>query len=165
MNKRPIRVEGDVGYVLLACGAEAIIDAEDAAEVGKHNWYLGTRGYVRTWLPLGSGKQRVLYLHRLVMGDPEGKLVDHQKGVKADNRKVALRVATHAENMKNVKTPCTNTSGIKGVHWSEARKKWRARIVHEGKSIHLGYFTNVEEAAKAYREAALKYHGEFANFG
>jgi AP2 domain len=163
--KRPIRVEGPIAYVPLPCGAEAIIDAEDAELVGKHNWYLDANNYVVTWLPLGNGERRLLRLHRLVMGAPEGKLVDHREGVKTDNRKCLLRPATHAQNQGNKGIPNHNTSGIKGVHWSEARKKWRARIVHEGKSIHLGYFTNVEEAAKAYREAALKYHGEFANFG
>jgi hypothetical protein len=164
MEKRPIRIEGDVGYVLLACGAEAIIDAEDAELVGKHNWSLSC-GYVRTNLWLGKGQQRTLRLHRLVMGDPEGKAVDHRKGDPLDNRKGLLREATGSQNSMNAKRSCANTSGHKGVFWSKANKKWRALIRHEGKQTHLGLFTDIEAAAQAYREAAIRLYGEFANFG
>lgn len=31
-----------------------------------------------------------------------------------------------------------------------------------GQRVHLGSFATKEEASNAYREAALKYHGEFA---
>lgn len=165
MKKRPIRIEGEIGYVLLADGTEATIDAEDAELVGQYNWCLNSDGYVVTNLPLGNGKSRTLRLHRLVVGDPEGKSVDHRNNDPRMNQKSLLRPATHAENMKNSKMRDDNTSGHKGASWHRAKEKWQAQIQHEGKKIHLGYFTDIEEATKAYREAALKYHGEFANFG
>mgnify|MGYP000567710127 CR=1 FL=1 len=164
MEKRPIRIEGKIAYVPVVDGTEATIDAEDAELVGKHNWCSNGR-YVMTALPLGNGKQRTLLLHRLVMGEPEGKMVDHRNGNPLDNRKAALRLATNAENQYNRGAPANNTSSQKGVYWYKRDQKWLARIQHEGKSIHLGYFTVLEEAAKAYREAAVKYHKEFANFG
>jgi hypothetical protein len=161
MEKRPIRIEGEIAYVPLPDGTEAIIDAEDAELVGKHNWCLNS-GYVMTTLPLGSGKYRALLLHRLVMGEPEGKMVDHRNGNKLDNRKAFLRPATVAENGSNQGIPRHNTSGRKGVSWHKDLKKWQASIQHEGKKLHLGYFTDLEEAAQAYCQAALKHHGEFA---
>jgi hypothetical protein len=161
MEKRPIRIEGEIGYVLLADGTEATIDAEDAELVGQYNWRL-SNGYVVTELPKVNGKRRLLRLHRLVMGDPEGKLVDHREGAKIDNRKDLLRPATNAENNKNAKMRDDNTSGHKGVYWHKAKKKWHAQISHEGKRLYLGRFAALEEAHAAYCEAANRMHGEFA---
>mgnify|MGYP002129141743 CR=1 FL=1 len=157
-------MEGEIGYVLLADGTEATIDAEDAELVGQYNWCLAD-GYVVTELWLGNGKRRRLSLHRLVMGEPEGLEVDHRNNDPRINQKEFLRPATHAENVKNARMRDDNTSGHKGVCWHKAAKKWIAQISHEGKRIHLGCFTDIEEASKAYREAAIRLHKEFANFG
>ena len=56
----------------------------------------------------------------------------------------------------------TNTSGVKGVSWSEAAHKWQATIRINGRSIGLGYYSDIEDARQAYEEAASKYQGEFA---
>jgi len=161
MKKRPIRIEGDVAYVTLACGAEAIIDAEDAELVGQYNWSLCT-GYAATSLyPVGE-KRRSIKLHRLVMGEPEGFEVDHKYGIRLDNRKAHLRLATRSDNNHNAKVRRDNTSGRKGVSWHKKVKKWFAQIMYMGKQKHLGYFSDPDAAYEAYCQAALKYHGEFA---
>lgn len=60
-------------------------------------------------------------------------------------------------NVRNLisNTPKNNTSGRKGVSWITAKSKWRAQIVFKGKSYHLGYYLEKEDAIKA-REAAEK---------
>jgi len=51
----------------------------------------------------------------------------------------------------------TNKSGIKGVHWDKSKSKWMANIGHKGKTIYLGRFKNIEDAAAARKAAEEKY--------
>ncbi len=44
----------------------------------------------------------------------------------------------------------------------KALSKWAASIRVDGKLLHLGYYGNEVEAAKAYDEAAIKHFGEYA---
>ncbi|MNY70861.1 AP2 domain protein [compost metagenome] len=55
-----------------------------------------------------------------------------------------------------------NTSGHKGVTWNKHAKKWMALIKVGGRSKTLGYRDDIESAADLYKQAAEKYHGEFA---
>jgi hypothetical protein len=54
------------------------------------------------------------------------------------------------------------TSKYRGVSWNTRSSKWRASIRHTGKSHHLGYFDNEEEAAEAYDRAARAHRGDRA---
>jgi hypothetical protein len=111
---------------------------------------------------------KIVKMHREIMNAPAGVFVDHRYGDGLDNRKVNLRIATRAQNQYNRrKTSKKTTSKYKGVHLDRNRNKYRAIIGCSGKRIFLGYFDNETDAAKAYDEAAKKYHGEFAklNFG
>jgi len=48
------------------------------------------------------------------------------------------------------------------VDWAKDMKRWRTRILVNGKRLYLGSFKNEIAAAKAYDEAAKRYHGEYA---
>jgi len=56
-----------------------------------------------------------------------------------------------------------NTSGHKGVGWAKREQKWRAYIAIKGKTIHLGYFDNKEDAIQARKKAEMKYHKPYLN--
>ena len=105
---------------------------------------------------------RLYLVHRVVMlmcygFYGEGLEVDHINHVRNDNRLVNLRFVTHGENMRNKSVSSKSTTGVTGVDFSKAHKKYRARIRVDGELIHLGYFDTLEEAAEARRQADRKY--------
>ena len=55
-----------------------------------------------------------------------------------------------------------NKTGYKGVSFNRDDGKFIAQIALNKRHISLGRFYTAEDAARAYDEAALKYHGEFA---
>lgn len=102
-------------------------------------------------------------MHRLIIDVPQDLVVDHINHNGLDNRKVNLRPATRAENSRYARRRKIKTSSkYNGVWFATDAKKWRAAIWNNGKREHLGYFNNEIDAARAYDEAAKKYHGEFA---
>ena len=109
---------------------------------------------------------RKLYsVHRLawlyVYGKWPDNQIDHINHVRDDNRLCNLREATCQQNKANSSLAKNNTTGYKGVRISG--NKFRAYIEINGKYISLGSFLNKEDAAKSYKEAAIKYFGEFAH--
>ena len=55
--------------------------------------------------------------------------IDHIDRNKKNNHYKNLRYCTSSENMKNMTTPKTNTSGIKGVKFNEKKNEWRCQWV------------------------------------
>ena len=88
----------------------------------------------------------------------EGLEVDHINHVRNDNRLVNLRFVTHRGNMRNQSVSGKNTSGVTGVYFSKAKKKYIAQIKVDRKVMHLGMFDTLEEAAAARAEANLKFN-------
>lgn len=90
--------------------------------------------------------------------------VDHRDNDGLNNRIDNLRPCTPQQNRYNTKKSSRNSSGFKGVSWHTGAARYRATIHADCKRIHLGYFDDPELAHAAYREAAARYHGEFARF-
>ncbi|MFA4974657.1 MAG: HNH endonuclease [bacterium] len=110
--------------------------------------------------------RRCYFAHRIawliVTGEWPNGDVDHKNLDKSDNRWNNLREATRSQNLANKRTPSSNTSGYKGVHWNRQIGKWQAQIRVKGKGIYLGVFNTIDAASSAYENAALMYFGEFA---
>ena len=138
-----------------------LIDDEDYDKVKDLCLYSsGKSGYVKF-----KHNGKAMFLHRFLLGlEKDGKyLVDHKNGDKLDNRKANLRLCTKPENAHNIrKLSQHNSSGYKGVFFDKCGDRWRAKIQYMGKSIFLGSFKSVLDAAKAYDQAAIHYFGEFA---
>lgn len=43
-----------------------------------------------------------------------------------------------------------------GVGWNKRKGKWRAYTSKDGKQVHIGYFTDEDEAARAYNEKCIQ---------
>lgn len=166
---RPIRIEGNIAYVTLTKGHEAVIDAADVPLVAGFHWgsqiHNRQDGTIRVcaarteYLP--EKKRRVVYMHREIAQTPSGLDTDHIDGNALNNRRSNLRWATRSQNVQNQGRRSDNSSGFKGVHWDKKRKNYRAYIYLQGNRRHLGYFRNAEDAAAAYAKASCEMHGEF----
>ena len=157
---RPIRVEGNVAYVPLTRGYEAIIDAEDVPLVSGHNWYAKVTPH--TVYAVRRPSSGAIYLHRVILPLADGLLADHKNGDGLDNRRANLREATPGQNQYNKGGSRNSVSGVKGVSPCRKTGLWRARIKVDGKELALGSFHTVGEARAAYLSAASALHGEYA---
>ena len=144
-------------------GFTVIIDDADYERVSKFRWNLHKTPknyYAYRNERNGSWRRRQLIHHFLLGTETSDTLIDHVNGNGLDNRRENLRICSKKENCRNTPKRCNNTSGYKGV--GKCGKKWRAMIGVDGKRTHLGVFENIIDAVKAYNDAAIKYHGEFA---
>ena len=151
--------------IKLTQGKVAIVDDEDFERLNQFKW-CATLGN-STWYAIRKstiyGKQKTIIMHREIMHAHKGIQVDHRNGEGLFNCKENLRLCTNQQNGFNQRKPQKNNKlGIKGVGWHKQHRKFSARIMFNGKSIHLGYFNVLGDADSAYRIAEEKYFGEFA---
>jgi len=147
--------------ITVSDGSIVLVDDEDYEKLSKWKWRITKTGYVRRTGRV-EGKSVPVYIHREIMLASKGIQVDHINGNKLDNRKENLRLATRFENQRNVGKRSNNKSGYKGVRWVDRVRKWRADIRTDSGRKFIGQFNNKHDAARAYNEAALKYHGKYA---
>tara|TARA_R110002073_G_C9087289_1_gene547416 strand:- start:6 stop:515 length:510 start_codon:yes stop_codon:yes gene_type:complete len=76
-------------------------------------------------------------------------IVNHINFIRHDNRAENLEIDTARNNTD--KKHLKSSSEYVGVSWQKSSSKWRSYITINGKSKHLGYFTDELEAAYAYQ--------------
>lgn len=166
--KRQIRVEGQVAYIPLTKGFEAIVDVADLPKVSGFNWSASGRKKPYAWRSLPhdeNGTRGHVRMHRIIIDCPNHLCVDHIDGNVLNNRRANLRIATVAENCRNRGHQRNNSIGLKGVDFMKRRRKWRARITIDKVVKELGYFDCPQLAYAAYCAANQTYHGEFGRVG
>ncbi len=172
-NRIELRGQGLVIFLKFRKGGhiEAIVDACDLAIVDSYqgtwhaSWSKTSKSYYvegNYQYPDGWGK---LKLHRMLMGTPQDKEIDHKNHDTLNNRRGNLRTGSKSLNMLN-----SSKLFPRGVHWDNTVGKWCARLMFDGKVAHLGFFLKFEEAhvicadARADLELAIT-SGEHVDIG
>lgn len=118
----------------------------------------------KKWYASATVGGKNVYLHTLIMQTPEGMEVDHIDGDGLHCERENMRLATHAQNMRNVGKNQRNTTGYKGVYrYHHNRDRFRMGIRYEGKlTFAKGTYPTAESAARAYDIKCRELHGDFA---
>ena len=158
-------LSGNYGVGWTAKGEEFYFDLEDYDLIKDFTWNISDKGYVVS-STLQRKENKFIIMHDLIMGgvNPRKELVDHIHGKNSrnDNRKSNLRIGNKSNNAMNVPKNSRNTSGYVGVGLNPSKKSWYAKITVNGKVIRLGSYKNIQDAARARKEAEEKYFGEWS---
>ena len=129
---------------------------------GTHTYYIQTQNRVQT-----SKRTTWLLMHRLLLGAPKNRHIDHINNNGLDNRRTNLRMCTPSQNSRN-RSPNKNSAvPFKGVKYrhrlsKKTKKPFQSQIDYNKKRYHLGLFETAIAAAEAHDIAALKFHGDYA---
>lgn len=134
----------------LTKGYEALIDDEDYAVVAAFKWRVGGEQWPYAFTTRSGC---TLSMHRLLMPDREGFLIDHIDGNGLNNQRANLRYATPSQNQWNRRLSKNSTTGYKGVSFNKKAHKY---------SVVVGGFETAEDAARAADLILPLAHGEFA---
>ena len=148
---------GEVYCVPLTQDEYAIIDVCDYDKVKDHRWFLTAQKYAGTNIN-GTG----VLLHRMIMNNPSGMLVDHINGDRIDDRRCNLRLASALENSWNTKAKNSSSTGYKNI--SKIKNSWQVMLRINGLSTYLGRFPTLEEALEVRNAAYREHRGEFARY-
>ena len=151
----------------LTQGKVAIVDDEDFIAVAIFKWFAHKQTKAKTYyaernIHVAIGRRKPLAMHVYLLDPPDGYQVDHIDGDGLNNRRNNLRICRCSQNQGNARIRKDCSSGVKGVTFRKSKKQWVARIQVNKKRMDLGGYNNLEDAAKAYADASIKYFGEFA---
>lgn len=126
---------------------DVTIDDDFKIRAEKYRWHIapGVNRYCRTTIP-AKEKRKIIGMHKMVIDDYFGCMVDHINNNTLDNRRSNLRFVDGYTNSGNQKAKGYYIKN--GVIYSKTSLN--------GKQIHLGKFDTIEEAQAAFREFKFK---------
>jgi hypothetical protein len=153
--------------IKLTQGKVALVSNEDYEFLNKYFTWHACEGrghyYARTsfrkFNKCVSIRMHQLIIDRIQGGyEDDGLETDHIDGDTLNNCRRNLRKVTHNLNMQNRRFRNTS-SKYRGVCWHKIVCKWQANITINYKKIHIGYYYDEMEAAKAYDKKAVEIYG------
>ena len=177
--------EGDCVTLYTRKGEPFAVSPEDVEWITQRTWAINSRGYL-----LATINRRAVYLHHAVLAQlaplplttvraegtgevadlaavlptPPGWVRDHEDGDRLHNCRGNLRWVSCQENSLNAARPTRSQTGYRGVYHKlkNGRRILVVQLKRLGRTVHVGYFTDPGEAARAYNRAALELHGPYA---
>jgi hypothetical protein len=128
-----------MGIIVSNVGKKIVVDDEDLSHLSRFKWRHDSQGYVVRSRRVSETQIRTknVYMHREIMGFPDGLEIDHINLDKLDNRKENLRICTRLQNARNQQARSSGKwrSRYKGVTWHSQNKMWIARVRRSDGSV------------------------------
>jgi hypothetical protein len=144
-----------MAYLPLSQGKFVLVDDKDYPLLADFKWCYraeknGKQGYAVRHVR-HDGKDRLCYLHRLIMNPPPEHEVIFENHDRLDCRRGNLKVVPKEEAKWYHRVRKDSKSGSPGVHYDPDSCIYRAYITRNGRQHHVGSFDNEAEAAFARR--------------
>lgn len=177
--------KGDCATLYTRKGEPFAVSPEDAEWITQRTWAINSRGYL-----LATINRRAVYLHHAVMAryapsplvagsgegfkelaelaalppTPPGWVRDHEDRDRLHNCRSNLRWVSPRENSLNANRVLRAQTGFWGVYPKLKNGSWLyvVSLRRLRRTIHVGYFTDPVEGARAYNRAALELDGPYA---
>ena len=125
---------------------------------GKRAGTLYSNGRGKTYIRISINHKKY-FAHRLAFlfmnkSFPVNQ-VDHEDGNGINNKWSNLHEATPKENSQNRRLSKNNKSGYHGIYFDECSNKYRSQIKIDGKTTHIGYFTDIFDAICSRKRFSL----------
>jgi len=161
---RELIINSDHALVPLTQNKFSMIDLCDFERVSQYNWCAIWRPDINTYCAQSRINGKNISLHRFILNLKDIKIkVDHIDHDELNNLRKNIRICTNQQNSMNQKPQRNCSSRFKGVSLYKSIHKWRAYIKFNGKQIHLGFYDDEINAARAYNEKAQYLFDEFAH--
>jgi len=138
-------------------GYAALIDDEDEARVRQHKWRPLVQGrtvYAIARLPRLRGRQRTIYMHRLIVEAKRNERVAHRDRNGLNNTRANLDVRSLLRAGRRLPAG-VRMSKYQGVAWDAESGRWEVLLGPHGASVRIGLYATEAEAARAYDDVAF----------
>jgi hypothetical protein len=161
MTQNVHRIEGDVTYITLTRGQEAIIDTADLEHVLQMRWL--AEEYQDGFYARSRSNGQSAFLHRYILGVTRDVFVQHKNGNTMDNRRGNLQVLTASEKrLQQERAP--GETGLQYIHIlrkPDGSQYYFVCMVRKGRRK-LKSYPYTEEGLQAAQDLVAKWQKDFS---